>query len=189
MQCQNKLHADHHIRYMDVVVGYDEGQDLCQLAGGYLATIKSPRDAEIVRQLMALTAGTTNYDAPPEVAIQSLAYIGGYSPTLDYAVYRWQDGTNDVINSSTYDAWAPGTPGRGGGRTCVAAAINSQKSKVYLIDYLNGYSDYQIGAICQLPKNGGSNQSWPLLEGKWVHYLILRVTQSVLEANLPVSWQ
>jgi hypothetical protein len=165
-----------HIRYIDMVVGYDEAKELCQLAGGYLATIKSPRDAEIVRQLMALTTGLNNYDAPPEVAIQSLAYIGGYSLNQD-EVYRWQDDTNDVIGFPNYDAWAPGTPGRGGGRICTAAAINSQKSKVYVIDYYCGYTDYQIGAICQLPKNGGSNQSWPLLEGKWMllntHGLIL----------------
>eukprot|EP00775_Hariotina_reticulata_P009570 gene9570-9732_t len=152
--------------YIDLVKDWGDGDSLCQAAGGYLASIKSPEDAEVVRQLMALTAEPSAYDAQtsPDVPIRSIAFIGArlYTDNL----FRWQDGSEDVLASPNYEVWAPGAPRDDENRVTAIAAINEQNSKVYFVDWYWGYSNYQIGAICKLRvTDSGNKGGWPLNPG------------------------
>eukprot|EP00775_Hariotina_reticulata_P009848 gene9848-10007_t len=157
-------------RYIDLVKDWEDGDSLCQEAGGYLASIKSAEDAEVVRQLMALTVAPDIYDdaqTSPDVSIRSIAFIGARLSTDDN-LFHWQDGTEDVLASPNYEAWAPGAPRDDGSRTAVIAALNEQNSKVYFVDsnLESQYGGYQIGAICKLPvTNSGNKGRWPLSNG------------------------
>eukprot|EP00775_Hariotina_reticulata_P013583 gene13583-13708_t len=148
--------SDEEQQYIDLVRDWGDGQHLCRAAGGYLATIKSPEDAEVVRQLMALTGEYSSYDTwMPGIEIRAIAFMG--ARLYNDGLYRWQDGSGDIVGAAI---WGPGHPG---GRVASIVAINEQNSKVYLGDWQWGWLNYQIGAICQIPVLPGvDSNGWPL---------------------------